>query len=108
MEKQEQNYKEIEKQITEHLALIGIHDEDGNLLFEKDDTDGSYVHRMRPCKSKVDRSPEKEDLDDNRDVSFHYMPYDFNSVLEQNFFKAILATLNHSIADVKVLLFTGA
>ena len=26
----------------------------------------------------------------------------------QNFFKTILATLNHSIADVKVLLFTGS
>lgn len=34
--------------------------------------------------------------------------HDFDSGPEQNFFKTILLTLNHSIADVKVLLFTGS
>ena len=36
------------------------------------------------------------------------MPYDFDSTPEQNFFKTILATLNQSVADVKVFLFTGS
>ena len=108
VEDQQQNYEVIEEQIAEHLALIRIHDDDGNLLFEKDDTDGSYVHKVRLRKSKVDLLLSEEDLDDNHDVSFHYMPYDFDSAPEQNFFKTILATLNQSVADVKVFLFTGS
>ena len=108
VEDQQQNYEVIEEQIAEHLALIRIHDDDGNLLFEKDDTDGSYVHKVRLRKSKADLLISERDLDDNHDVSFHYMPYDFDSAPEQNFFKTILSTLNQSVADVEVLLFTGS
>ena len=108
VEDQQQNYEVIEETITEHLALIRIHDDDGNLLFEKDDAEDCYFHKVRLRKSKVDLLLSEEDLDDNYDVSFHYMPYDFDSGPEQNFFKTILATLNQSIADVKVFLFTGS
>ena len=108
VEEQQQNYEVIEETITEHLALIRIHDDDGNLLFEKDDTDGSYVHKVRLRKSKVNLLLSEQDLNDNHGVSFHYMPYDFDSGPEQNFFKTILATLNQSVADVKVFLFTGS
>ena len=108
VEDQQQNYEVIEEHIAEHLALIRIHDDDGNLLFEKDDTDGSYVHKVRLRKSKADLLLSEDDLDDNHDVSFHYMPYDFDSGPEQNFFKTILATLNQSVADVEVFLFTGS
>ena len=108
IEDQQQNYEVIEEQIAEHLALIRIHDDDGNLLFEKDDTDGSYVHKVRLRKSKADLLLSEEDLDDNHDVSYHYTPYDFDSGPEQNFFKTILATLNQSAADVEVFLFTGS
>ncbi|MDE0396858.1 MAG: DEAD/DEAH box helicase family protein, partial [Candidatus Poribacteria bacterium] len=34
VEDQQQNYEVIEERIAEHLALIRIHDDDGNLLFE--------------------------------------------------------------------------
>ncbi len=108
VEDQQQNYEVIEEQIAEHLALIRIHDDDGNLLFEKDDTDGSYVHKVRLRKRKADLLLSEDDLDDNHDVSFHYMPYDFDSAPEQHFFKTILATLNQSVADVEVFLFTGS
>lgn len=108
VEDQQQNYEVIEEQIAEHLALIRIHDDDGNLLFEKDDTDGSYVHKVRLRKSKADLLLSEEDLDDTHDVSYHYTPYDFDSGPEQNFFKTILATLNQSVADVEVFLFTGS
>ena len=108
VEDQQQNYEVIEEHIAEHLALIRIHDDDGNLLFEKDDTDGSYVHKVRLRKSKADLLLSEQDLDDNHDVSFHYMPYDFDSGPEQQFFKTILLTLNDSIADVEVFLFTGS
>lgn len=108
VEDQQQNYEVIEEHIAEHLALIRIHDDDGNLLFEKDDTDGSYVHKVRLRKSKADLLLSEDDLDDSHDVSFHYMPYDFDSGPEQNFFKTILSTLNQSVADVEVFLFTGS
>lgn len=108
VEDQQQNYEVIEETITEHLALIRIHDDDGNLLFEKDDTDGSYVHKVRLRKSKADLLLSEADLDDNHDVSYHYTPYDFDSGPEQTFFKTILATLNQSVVDVKVFLFTGS
>ena len=108
VEDQQQNYEVIEEHIAEHLALIRIHDDDGNLLFEKDDTDGSYVHKVRLRKNKVDFLLSKDDLDDTHDVSFHYKPYDFDSGPEQQFFKTILSTLNQSVADVEVFLFTGS
>ncbi|MDE0009632.1 MAG: DEAD/DEAH box helicase family protein [Candidatus Poribacteria bacterium] len=108
VEDQQQNYEVIEEQIAEHLALIRIHDADGNLLFEKDEAEDCYVHKVRLRKSKADLLFSEKDLDDNHDVSFHYMPYDFDSEPEQHFFKTILATLNQSVADVKVFLFTGS
>ena len=108
MEDQQQDYEVIEETITEYLALIRIHDDDGNLLFEKDETEDCYVHKVRLRKSKADLLLSDEDLDDNHDVSFHYTPYDFDSGPEQDFFKTILLTLNHSVADVKVFLFTGS
>ena len=108
VEDQQQNDVVIEEHIAEHLALIRIHDDDGNLLFEKDDTNGFYVHKVRLRKSKADLLLSEDDLDDNHDVSYHYTPYDFDSGPEQNFFKTILATLNQSVADVGVFLFTGS
>ena len=98
----------IEETITEYLALIRIHDDDGNLLFEKDEAEDCYVHKVRLRKSKADLLLGDEDLDDNHDVSFHYTSYDFDSGPEQDFFKTILLTLNHSVADVKAFLFTGS
>ena len=108
VEDQQQNYEVVEEKITEHFALIRIHDDDGNLLFEKDEVEDCYVHKVRLRKSKVDLLVNEADLADNHDVSFHYVPYDFDSGPEQQFFKTILATLNQSVADVKVFLFTGS
>ena len=108
VEDQQQNYEVIEEQIAEHLALIRIHDDDGNLLFEKDELRTATFTRCVCAKAKLTCCSVNEDLDDNHDVSFHYMPYDFDSGPEQNFFKTILATLNQSVADVKVFLFTGS
>ena len=108
VEDQQQNYEVVEETITEYLALIRIHDDDGKLLFEKDEAEDCYVHKVRLHKSKADLLLGDEDLDDNHDVSFHYTSYDFDSVPEQDFFKTILLTLNQSAADVKVFLFTGS
>ena len=113
VEKQLQNYKEIEEEVTEVLALIRIHDDDGNLLFEED-TDGSYFHRLRLLKRTADRMQsnrllfDENDLPDEHDVSFHYMPYDFDTTPERHFFEIILRSLNTSAKDVDVFLFTGS
>ncbi len=108
VEDQQQNYEVIEETIAEYLALIRIHDDDGNLLFERDEDEDCYVHKVRLRKNKADLLLSDEDLDDNHDVSFHYTSYDFDSGPEQAFFKTILLTLNQSIADVEVFLFTGS
>ena len=98
--------------MTEVLALIRIHDDRGNLLFEKD-TDGSYFHRLRLLKRTTDRMKSnrllfsENDLSDECDVSFHYMPYDFDTKPERQFFEIVLRSLNESAKDVDVFLFTG-
>ena len=113
VEKQLQNYKEIKEKVKEVLALIRIHDDKGNLLFEKD-TDGSYFHRLRLLKRTADRMKsnrllfDENDLPDEHDVSFHYMPYDFDTTPERHFFEIILRSLNESVKDVDVFLFTGS
>lgn len=106
------NYKEIEEQVTEALALIHIHDNEGTPLFEKD-ADGYYIHRLRLLKRTADRMKsdrllfDDEDLEDEHDISFHYAPYNFDTKPERDFFERILATLNMSVEDVEIFLFTG-
>ena len=111
VEDQTQNYKEIKETVTEALALIHVLDAQGNPVFEEED--GCYVHRLRLLKSTADRMRrnrllfDNQDLEDRRDVSFHYMPYNFDSNPEREFFEHILAYLNVSVDDVDVFLFTG-
>ena len=112
VESQLQNYKVIEEEISDVLALIHTHDDEGNPVFEQD-TDGTYIHRLRIQKSNAERMRndrllfDEKDLLDEHDVSFHYMPYNFDSVPERRFFEMILGTLNLSVVDVEIFLFTG-
>ena len=111
VEVQTQNYKEIKETVTEALALIRVLDAEGNPVFEEED--GCYVHRLRLLKRTVDRMRsnrllfDDEDLEDRRDISFHYTPYNFDSNPERQFFEDILGYLNVSLDDVDVFLFTG-
>ena len=94
------------------LALIHTHDDEGNLLFEKD-SDGGYIHRLRIQKRNAERMRDDrllfdgEDLPDQHDLSFHYAPYNFDTKPEREFFEVILDSLNTSVEDVEVFLFTG-
>ncbi len=112
IDKQLKNYDEIEEQVTEALALIHIHDDEGTPLFEKD-ADGHYIHRLRLLKRTADRMKsdrllfDDKDLEDLHDISFHYAPYNFDTKPERAFFQRILATLNMSVEDVETFLFTG-
>lgn len=111
VEDQTQNYKEITETVTEALALIRVLDAEGNPVFEEED--GCYVHRLRLLKRTVDRMRSNRllfddgDLEDQRDVSFHYMPYNFDSNPEREFFELILGYLNVSVDDIDIFLFTG-
>lgn len=112
VESQLQNYKVIEEEVSEVLALIHTHDDKGNRLFEKD-TDGTYIHRLRIQKRNAERMRndrllfDEEDLPDQHDLSFHYTPYNFDTKPEREFFEVILDSLNTSVEDVEIFLFTG-
>ena len=112
VEDQLQDYETVEEEVTDALALIHVHDDEGKPLFETD-TDGHYIHRLRLLKRTADRMRENrllfdsEDLPDTSDISFHYAPYNFDTKPEREFFETLLATLNLAAADVKTFLFTG-
>ena len=112
VESQLQNYKVIEDEVSEVLALIHTHDDGGNLLFEKD-TDGGYIHRLRIQRRNAERMRDdrllfnEEDLPDEHDLSFHYAPYNFDTKPEREFFQVVLESLNTSVEDVEIFLFIG-
>ena len=112
VEEQQANYETVEETITEALALIQFQDENGRDVFEKDE-DGAYVHRLRLLKSTYDRMKEnglladREKYKDKHDLSFHYTPYNFDSVPERSFFRHVLSVLNTDPDDVEAFLFTG-
>ena len=112
VESQLQNYREGKEMVTEELALIRVHDDKGNALFEKDEND-NYFHRLRLKQSTYDRKQrdrllfDKDNLEDRHDISYHYMPYDFDSTNEREIFETILTELNMSEQDVDLFLFTG-
>ena len=112
MEKQQMDYETVEEQVTEVMALIRTQDEDGQNVFEKDDDD-VYVHRLRVLNRTYERMKEsglfadKGEYEDQRDVSFHYTPYNFDSEPERSFFRQILSNLNTDPNDVEAFLFTG-
>ena len=112
VESQLQNYKIVEEEVSEVLALIHTHDDEGNLLFEKD-SDGGYIHRLRIQKRNAERMRDdrllfdESDLPDQHDVSFHYTPYNFDTKPEREFFEVILDSLNTSVQNVEIFLFTG-
>lgn len=112
VEEQQANYETVEEKVTEAMALIKVKDEAGNDVFEKDDG-GVYVHRLRLLRRTYDRMKngglfaEREEYADERDLSFHYTPYNFDSEPERSFFRQILFALNTNPDDVTAFLFTG-
>ena len=112
VESQLQNYKVTKDEVSEVLALIHTHDDEGNLLFQKD-SDGGYIHRLRIQRRNAERMRDdrllfnEDDLSDEHDLSFHYTPYNFDTKPEREFFEVILDSLNTSVEDVEVFLFTG-
>ncbi len=112
VERQVQNYSVIEEEVSEVLALIHTHDDEGSPLFEKNDR-GDYIHRLRIQKRNLERMRtdrllfNPDVLLDQRNLSFHYTPYNFDTKPEREFFETVLASLNTAIEDVEIFLFTG-
>lgn len=112
VEEQQANYETVEEEVTEAMALIQVQDENGMDLFEKDEN-GVYVHHLRLLKRTYDRMKngglfaERKEYADERDLSFHYTPYNFDSEPERSFFRQILSVLNTDSGDVRAFLFTG-
>jgi len=111
VEDQQADYKTVEEKVTDALALIRTHDEDGRALF--DEENGARVHRLRMSQGTFDRMKQKDlfagrkDYADKGDISFHYSPYNFDSEPEREFFRKVLAMLNITPGEVKEFLFTG-
>lgn len=111
VEDQQADYKTVTEKVTEALALIRTHDEDGRALF--DEENGARVHRLRMSQGTFDRMKQKDlfagrkDYADKGDISFHYSPYNFDSEPEREFFRKVLAMLNITPGEVKEFLFTG-
>ena len=112
VEKQGENYEIVEEEVTEAMALIRFKDEHGEDVFEKDEN-SSYVHRLRMQKSTYEQMQENglligdNELEDKHGLSFHYTPYNFDSIPEHSFFQQILSMLNEGPEDIEVFLFTG-
>lgn len=112
VEKWQANYETVVETVKEVMALIKLHDESGKLLFQKDD-DGYFTHIIRLSDETYNRMI-KHDLlvhndsrDDAHDLSFHYTPYNFDSIPERKLFDMILNILRIEYAEVNAFLFVG-
>ena len=114
-------YKKIPERIIEAMALIRVMDDSGNPLFQRDEK-GGYFHTIRFIDHKYSqmmlnglvvepagesRTPDAHEVADEKDVSFHYAPYNFDTTPEREFFEKIIASLNLERRDIRCFLFTG-
>ena len=114
VEEQQANYKTIEENITDMLALIRVKDENGEDVFEKDETDETtLVHHLRMLKSTYEQMTSagllanSETYSDKQNLSFHYTPYNFDSKPERSLFRTVLHMLDTKPNEVEAFLFTG-
>ena len=121
VERQTARYEEKPERVTEVMALIRVMDDSNRPLFQKDDK-GGFFHTLRYIERTYQRmsanglfvepvgdaqTPDAEQISDQRDVSFHYAPYNFDVKPEREFFRTILAELNLNPRDIQCFLFTG-
>lgn len=110
-EKQTAKYSIVEETVTDALALIRVHDQHGKPLFATEN--GQLVHKIRFSKANHNRLKqanllvEESDTKDENDLSYHYVPYVFDSRPERSFFDQILNRLNIDPEEVKHFLFLG-
>lgn len=111
LEGQIKNYKVVEEEVEQALALIKI---DG-FNKEKRDEEVIYTAEIIYHKEKAEKLFlwYKKFKESNKewykgDFGFHYTPYNFDSGPEKDFFINLLNTLNEDPNDVEDIYFTGA
>jgi len=106
IEEQLKNYRIIEEEVEEALALIRPEG------FSKEEKDGKKIYTTEIIYHK-DRakelliSYEKFKKINKKDLGFHYTPYLFDSKPEVDFFEKLLVRLNEDPTDVEDVYFTG-
>ena len=100
------NYKIIEEEIEQALALIKPEG------FNKEKKDGKTIYTTEIIyhKDKAEKllvSYEKFKKLNKQDFGFHYTPYNFDSEPEKDFFIDLLNELNENPDDVEDIYFTG-
>jgi hypothetical protein len=108
IEAQTTNYETVFEKITEALAIIKTMDENNKPVFEEDEN-GYFYHTIRYNKNLTKHLLHKDnpDLSNDRNLGFHYSPYNFDSGPEQDFFEKILPILNLKKEEVQDIYFTG-
>lgn len=112
VEGQQSNYKKIQEEVTEIMAMIRLQDEEGREIFEKDE-EGFLTHRLRIHRKVYDQMMQQDlfaqggEYEDKHNLSFHYAPYNFDSEPERSLFRQVLFALNTDPNDVEAFLFTG-
>lgn len=105
---QRKNYRMVEKQVTEVLAIIKIKDEFGNHVFKPND-EGVYCHTIRFKKGTKEGLMVHHDAmtKNHHDFGFHYSPYHFDVAPEKEFFTQMLVSVNERPEDIEDIYFTG-
>ena len=112
IEDQQSNYRTVQEEVTEIMALIRLQDEEGQEIFKKDE-EGFLIHRLRLHRKAYEKMVQQDlfaqdgEYEDKHDLSFHYAPYNFDSEPERSLFRQVLHALNTDPNDVEAFLFTG-
>lgn len=124
------DYEEKVEKVHEVLALIRDLDDQGNAVFPED-SEGRRVHVLRFSEDTFFKMDEDgrivagkqgikvgkrkithttvhaKHVPDKKGLSYHYMPYCFDSKSEGDFFGRIITTLGENPEDIKAFVFTG-
>ena len=107
IENQLQNYEINEEIIEEALAIIKLKNNEGKENFEFENE--AYYTEIRYVKGKeknfafLDNFKEKN----KANFSFHYTPYNFDSMPEKDFFEQLIISINETSENIKDIYFTG-
>lgn len=114
IESQMSGYETIEELVTQALAIIKMKDEQGNDVFEKDE-EGMYFHTIQFTRGRYNeldpirtRLLSKDTVNNDKDLWFHFSPYNFDSEPEKDFFLFMLTELQIRTDEIEDIYFTGS
>lgn len=114
IETQMSGYETVEELVTQALAIIKLKDDQGNDVFEKDDN-WVYFHTIQFTRGKYKENDPvhtklvtKESVKNEKDLWFHFSPYNFDSEPEKDFFLFMLTELQIRTDEIEDIYFTGS